>query len=217
MADDSELDYIADFLRKVHIGTLEFTDTVASVTTGTRSVVMTVEGGTLNQWAGYKLMVHSGDNAGTIYTVESNDLATPTTLVVEEAIPADLATDVVGLYYYTDGHTVKTIETTRNVNFHDDSQAILVYAGHALGSSGIILNKQYHLQYRDATEGALNSSIYALIEGMRKLNARETITGYTRNTSLVGMRFLNSSKDFFQPAGGNWYANIYIIVKWLTI
>ena len=114
-------------------------------------------------------------------------------------------------------HTVKTIETTRNINLISDTQSILLYAGHAMGTSGLILSKQYHLQYKDATEGALNSSIYALIEGMRKLNAREAITSYTRNTSLVGMKFLNSSKDFFQMAGGNWYANAYIIVKWLTI
>ncbi len=216
MADDSELDYIADFLRKVHIGTQEFTDTIASVDTGDKELVMTAEGGTLNQWAGYKVLVHSGTKAGDIYTVVSNTNATPTTLTVSETIVAGLASDVMGLYYYTDGHTVATIQTTRNINLIADTKSILVYAGHVLGFDGLHLSKQYHLQYRDEDEGKLNATIYALIEGIKKLNKREAITSYTRNTSLVGIDFLLSSKDYFEKAGNHWYANVYIIVKWRT-
>ncbi len=114
-------------------------------------------------------------------------------------------------------HTVSTIEFKRNINLINDTQSILLYAGNALYTDGVILNKQYHIQYKDATEGALNSSIYALIEGIRKLNAREAITSYTRDTSLVGMRFMSSTKDYYEKAGDHWYANVYIIVKWITI
>lgn len=114
-------------------------------------------------------------------------------------------------------HTVNTAETTLNINTIIDTQSILVYPGESLSSSGIILKRQYNLQYKDATEGALNASVYALIEGIRKLNAREAITSYTRDTSLVGMQFVSSGLDFHQMKIGNWYANIKIIVTWIVI
>ncbi len=113
-------------------------------------------------------------------------------------------------------HTVKTIESTRNINLIADTQSILLYAGQALSSSGIILNKQYKISYKDASEGALNSSIYALIAGIRKLNAREAIASYERATSLVGIDFLSTGRDYYEKPAGNWYANVQIIVKWLT-
>ena len=113
-------------------------------------------------------------------------------------------------------HTVHTIETTRNIALIPDSQSILVYTGEVLGSSGIIVQKRYPLKYKDATEGALNSSIYALVEGIRKLNSREAITSYTRNTSLVGMKFISSGLDFYNINSGKWYANIKILAEWLT-
>ncbi len=113
-------------------------------------------------------------------------------------------------------HTVKEITTTRNINLINDAQSILVYAGHVIGFDGLHLKKQYHLQYKDASEAALNASIYALIEGIKKLNKREAIPSFTRDTSLVGIQFLLSSKDFYQMVGRNWYANVYIIVSWRT-
>ncbi len=113
-------------------------------------------------------------------------------------------------------HTAKDITTTRNINLINDTQSILLYAGHILGYDGLHLIKQYHVQYKDATEAALNASIYALIEGIKKLNKREAIASYTRDTSLVGIDFLLSSKDYYEKAGEHWYANVYIIVKWRT-
>ena len=115
-------------------------------------------------------------------------------------------------------HTISTIETIRNVNLISDTQSILVYPGESISSSGNILKRQYTLKYRDASEGALNASIYALIEGIRKLNAREAITSYTRDTSLVGMQFVSTGLDYFQANAGSWYANnVKIIVKWIVV
>lgn len=116
-----------------------------------------------------------------------------------------------------DGHTVATIETTRNIHTIADTQAILLYAGESLGASGIEIERQYHLQYKDASEGALNAAMYALIEGIRKLNARETISvTYTRESSLIGLKFISGGLDYHQMTAGNWYANILITAKWLT-
>lgn len=112
-------------------------------------------------------------------------------------------------------HTVNTIETTMNINLIEDTQSILLYAGMALGASQISIKKQYHIQYKDTSEGTLNSSIYALIEGIRKLNAREAIASYTRNTSLIGMSFVSSGLDFHNIKAGLWYSNVKIIVEWL--
>jgi hypothetical protein len=113
-------------------------------------------------------------------------------------------------------HTIATIETTKNIHMIDDTQSILVYAGESLSADRIMIKKQYNLQYIDASEGALNASIYALCEGIDKLNAREAIAAYTRPNSLVGMSFLSSGKDYHQMEAGEWYANVKIIVKWLT-
>ena len=114
-------------------------------------------------------------------------------------------------------HTIATIETTLNIHTINDTQAILLYGGESISSSGNILKRQYKLQYKDASEGALNASIYALIEGIRKLNAREAITSYTRDTSLVGMQFVSTGLDYHQMNSGNWYSNVKIIVKWIVI
>lgn len=114
-------------------------------------------------------------------------------------------------------HTIATFETTKNIHVINDPQAILVYPGESLSSSGNIIKRQYKLQYKDASEGALNASIYALIEGIRKLNAREAIDSYTRDTSLVGMQFVSSGLDYHQMNSGNWYGNITIIVKWIVV
>ena len=213
MADDSELDYIKTFLRAVNSTNQWTAKTVASVNTVTKAVTMTAQGGTLNQWAEMSLVVESGDNTNTEYRIVSNTNATPTTLIIREAIPADLATDVVGCW---DGSRIATIETTTNIHLIEDTQSILVYAGESLSADRIMIKRQYALQYKDATEGALNSSIYALCEGIDKLNARETITAYTKPNSLVGMSFLSGGKDYHQMTAGQWFANVKIIVKWLT-
>jgi hypothetical protein len=115
------------------------------------------------------------------------------------------------------GYTVETIETTRNINMIADTQAVLVYTGEALNNNGIIINKQYKLQYKDTSEGNLNSAIYGLIEGIRKLNARETIAGYTKDTSIVGMEFVGTGLDYYHVGANTWYANVKIIVRWLTV
>jgi len=213
MADDSELDYLKTFLRAVCSTNQWTAKTVASVVTATKSVTMTAQGGTLNQWADMSLVVESGDNTNTEYRIVSNTNATPTTLVVKEAIPADLATDVVGCW---DGSRIDTIETTRNIHMINDTQSILVYAGESLSADRIMIKRQYNLQFKDASEGALNANIYALCEGMDKLNARETITAYTKPASLIGISFLSGGKDYHQMTAGEWYTNIKIIAKWLT-
>ena len=114
-------------------------------------------------------------------------------------------------------YTVETLETTTNINIIADEQACLLYSGRALGGSGVITKKQYQIQYRNTTEGLLNATIYALIEGIRKLNAREVITSYTRDTSLIEIMFLSSGLDFHNLKSRKWYANVYIIVTWLTV
>ena len=114
-------------------------------------------------------------------------------------------------------YTVETIETTTNINTIADEQACLVYSGRALGASAVIIKKQYKIQFRNETEALLNATIYALIEGIRKLNSREVITSYTRDTSLIEMLFLSSGLDFHNLKSRKWYANVDIIVTWLTI
>ena len=113
-------------------------------------------------------------------------------------------------------HTIATIETTRNINFIEDAQSILLFSGESISADRIMIKRQYPLKYKDASEGALNSSIYALCEGINKLNARETIVSYTRNTSLVGMKFISSGLDYYNIKSGIWYANVKISVTWLT-
>lgn len=114
-------------------------------------------------------------------------------------------------------HTIASIETTKNINSINNTQSVLIYGGETLSVSGSIMKRQYHIQYKDATEGALNSSLYTLVEGIEKLNARETITDYTKPNSLVGMQFISTGLDYHSFTNGNWYANILITADWLTI
>lgn len=113
-------------------------------------------------------------------------------------------------------HTIKTIETTRNINLIADTQSILVYAGETIKSDIITIKRYYHLQYKDTTEAALNASLYGLNEGIRKANARITITDWTRPSSLIGLKIISGSADYFQIKGGNWYGNVIIEAEWLT-
>jgi len=112
-------------------------------------------------------------------------------------------------------HTVATIETTRNINIIEDAQSILVYTGEILDVNYNIIEKQYKISYKDATEGALNSTLYALINGINKLNKRETITDYTKPNSLLGMKLLSTTKDWYN-IGSSWYANATIVAWWIT-
>jgi len=114
------------------------------------------------------------------------------------------------------GYTVQTIETTRNINLIADTQSVLVFAGETMGSTILTVIRRYPLQYRDTTEGNLNAAFYALNEGIRKLNARDTIAGYTKPTSLVGMKLVSGGKDYYQIKSGSWYGNISIEAEWLT-
>lgn len=113
-------------------------------------------------------------------------------------------------------HTVKTIETVRNINLINDTQSVLIFAGETVGNKKISIKRRYHIQYKDATEGALNSSFYALNEGIRKANARETITDWTRPTNLIGFTFISGGGDYYQIKGGNWYGNVTLEAEWLT-
>ena len=115
-------------------------------------------------------------------------------------------------------YTVETIQTTRNIANIGDTQAILVYSGEIVSTTMISVIKQHKIQYWDATEEALNTAIYALIEGVRKLNAREAITSYTKPNALIGIQIISSGKDYYNIKSGVWSANsIKIEVEWLTI
>lgn len=113
-------------------------------------------------------------------------------------------------------HTVKTIETVRNINTIEDTQSVLIYSGETIGAGSYSVKRQYKLQYKDVTEAALNSSIYAIVEGIRKLNAREAIAAYTKPNSLIGIKFISSANDYFHIGAGNWYGNnVKIEAEWL--
>lgn len=219
MADDSELDYLADFLRKVHKGTATWTDTIDTVNTGDDKITMDNEGATEDQYSGYSLIVTIGDNELDVYTIDVNDGNTPTTItMVDDLTEADLAGDTVECYASDAGHTVATIETTRNINLIEDSQSILIYTGESLGGTPYSIKREYTMQYKDISESALNTAFYALLEGIRKLNNRETIKGYTKPNSLIGLKFISSNNDYYNIGAGNWYGNsIRIQAEWLII
>lgn len=113
-------------------------------------------------------------------------------------------------------HTVNTIETIRNINLIADTQGVLIFTGEIVGTGSYSLRKRYPIQYKDATEGALNTAMYNLTEGIRKLNAREVITSYTRPNSLIGINFISSGTEYFNIKAGVWYGNnITIEAEWL--
>lgn len=216
MADDSELDHIRTFLEAVHKGTLQFSDVVASVTPATKTVVMTTNGGTLNQWAGYCLYAYSGDNAGTEYTVVSNTNATPTTMIVSEVVPADLATDLVRLYT---GSTTKHKSETGQITNIDDTSRLYIFPGEIMGveMNTRIIIKRYKVQMYESTEALLSAALKNVIGGLDDLNTRKAIAGYTKPASLYSGKFLNSTKAYENSSTKHWTLDIMLEFKWSTL
>jgi len=213
MADDSELDYIRTFLGAIHKGTLIFNDTVASVVTATKTVVLTTNGATLNQYAGYHLFVTGGDNTGDTYTVVTCTLATPTTLVVAEAIEADLAADTVTLYT---GVTVKQIEEAGNLSLINDTQKMLVLPPEIVGIYATRVLKRYLVKISETTEATLTAAINNVQIGIEKCNRRTAIIGWTKPSAWCYIKFINSNKAFCNFKTKRYDIDIYIDVEWST-
>ena len=213
MTDDSELDYLRTLIRAIH-STNEFTgETVASVNTVTKAVTLTAQAGTLDQYEDMNLVVESGDNAGTEYRIVSNTNATPTVLTVLQAIPADLATDVVGVW---SGATIKHFSEKKNINYISDTNRVLVYPGTLLSTFENTYTKRYMIRCSQTTEITSTTCLTNIMAGIVKLNKRIAITAYTKPSILMNIRLVQGSRSYENPKTKRWDTNIYIIVQWAT-
>ena len=210
-ADNSELDYLRTFFKSIYC-TNEFTgETIASVNTTTKAITLTAQAGTLNQYAGMKLWVESGDNTDTEYHIISNTNATPTVLTVAETIPADLATDVVGVW---SGGTVKHFSEAKKMWQLRGDNKLLIFPGNLVTTFENIYKKRYSIKLSQTSEIISIAGLVNILAGIIKLNKRQTITAYIKPSTLVNIRLLSSSRSFEHPQTKRWEVVLQILVTW---
>lgn len=111
--------------------------------------------------------------------------------------------------------TVETFITRRNINFNNDTEAMLIYPGELISTSNNLYVMRYQVSLKEASEAGLTGMINDIITNINKLNKRLTVTGYTRETTLVHIEFGYGNKGFINKVG-KYYRDIFLDVTWST-
>ena len=114
--------------------------------------------------------------------------------------------------------TVKTYTESRNINFVDDAsgERMLVYPPELISVDNNHYTERYMIKLSETTEATLTAMLNDIIDNIIKLNRRETISGYTKPTTLCNIELKHSNKAFENGITKRWDRDIYIDVEWST-
>ena len=117
-------------------------------------------------------------------------------------------------------HTVATSSTYDITPYIDDivdatEQKILVYPGEYLGSFGDYYTTRHLVKISETSAVNLKTALNNIQIGIGKLNRREAITSYTRETTLIYCKFAYTNKPF-KITSGKWYIDLYLDFTWTT-
>lgn len=180
--------------------------------TGNRVVTLTALAGTLNQYAGKYMVCYYGDQAGTKSKIVSNTNATPTVLTVADDQGATLAGDLIAIQ--TTGIVFKHIKEGSKADIGE--RGGVIHTPEIRGQNFLEIEKLYKVQVYETTEANLCDTINNILVGCKKLWQHETITGYTKPSSLINItmatggnqaRYYDSQNDATQ--------DILLLVKWV--
>ncbi len=110
--------------------------------------------------------------------------------------------------------TVVQIETKGNILLAHDLQRMLVFPGELLYSTTFTYGKRYKVRVSEESEANLMGAISDIILGLWKMNTRQTITDYTRPTTLIHAKLMHSNRAFYHPKSKRWDVDIFLDIDW---
>lgn len=97
----------------------------------------------------------------------------------------------------------------------NDTQKIMIEPGELLGlEKEDWYSKRYLVKLSEASEENLMVSLANIIAGIGKLNRRETITDYTRPSTLCHISIPYGQSTKKNNKSGRWSMALYIDVEW---
>jgi len=110
--------------------------------------------------------------------------------------------------------TTKQKEEQPRLSKIADTERMLVNEGEVLKTSDYSVTKRYKVDIEADSEANLSAAINNIVIGIRKLEAWQTITAYTRPASLYHIIFRNANKAQLFGKRGTWTQTIELEVEW---
>jgi len=115
-------------------------------------------------------------------------------------------------------HTTMTFahfSETRDITSIADTERGLIYPPEIMNINNLFTIKRYSVLLSADTEANLTAAINNIAIGANKLNRRQTITSYTRETSLTHVVLINGNKAF-ENNKKRWDQTISLDITWIV-
>jgi len=123
-------------------------------------------------------------------------------------------TDFLGKVHTT--ATVKHYSEVRNISNIEGSKRMLVFPPEIMGHYLNVIIKRYKVKISETSETSLMTALNNILDGIDKLNKRETISDYTKPGTLVHAAFVSGNKAYENSNNQRWDQDIYLEFEWAT-
>lgn len=112
--------------------------------------------------------------------------------------------------------TVKQFSEAKNINLINDTERILIYPPELISVDFNHYTERYMVKLSEVNEAGLLGMRNDIITNIEKLNKRETIAGYTRETTLLNAILKYSNKAFEIGITKRWEQDLFIDFEFST-
>jgi len=114
-------------------------------------------------------------------------------------------------------NTVKHIvENGNDINNILGKQKILIKHGELLETFSNRYLKRFPILINEPSEVLLITTLNNLIDGIQKLQKRQTISGYTKPSTLVYIKFVTSNRGSINFKTKRWNIQVFLDVEFTT-
>jgi len=108
--------------------------------------------------------------------------------------------------------TVKSFTAVRNVNAsaYNDTERMLVYPPELISVDNNHYVERYMVKLSEVDEAGILGMRNDIIDNIIKLNTRQTIAAYTRETTLLYAEIMHSNKAFEHGTTKRWEQDLFI-------
>lgn len=110
--------------------------------------------------------------------------------------------------------TAKHKDETGKLALIADTQRILVFPGELIGTLDYIYQKRFKVQVSETSEANLTTALNNIINGIYKFNTRQTISGYTRPSSMIHILLREAGETKNNKKSGRWSCEIKLDIDW---
>lgn len=112
--------------------------------------------------------------------------------------------------------TAKQKEETGRLGLIADTQRLLIFPGELITSDSYTYKKRYKVQVSETSEANLTTALNNIIDGIYKFNTQQTITSYTRPTTMLHIKLRDSTLNKFNKKSTRWNCEINLDILWST-